>query len=218
MAHALAWNLNRGQRDVRLFEIGRAYAHEERRAGGDAHPHASAPRAWRAKRAWPNRQREYEFADLKGDLDQIGELAGGFAWSAPSQRFLAACGASAGSSARRRSQATQRPAHRQPPENSHGASPNDSSCARTFFSPSCRSLRSTPAAAAARAARQLPADFALSVGRARFFADPRATARRSPPCAKPSQRWASRRLLRSKPWICSAARTCRPENFRCWCA
>jgi phenylalanyl-tRNA synthetase beta chain len=26
--------------------------------------------------------REYEFADLKGDLDQIGELAGTFAWSA----------------------------------------------------------------------------------------------------------------------------------------
>src|SRR6202011_4432238 len=26
MAHALAWNINRGQRDVRLFEIGRAYS------------------------------------------------------------------------------------------------------------------------------------------------------------------------------------------------
>ena len=25
MTHALAWNLNRGQRNVRLFEIGRAY-------------------------------------------------------------------------------------------------------------------------------------------------------------------------------------------------
>ena len=28
MAHALAWNLNRGQRNVRLFEIGRAYTNE----------------------------------------------------------------------------------------------------------------------------------------------------------------------------------------------
>jgi phenylalanyl-tRNA synthetase beta chain len=79
MAHALAWNLNRGQRDLRLFEIGRAYrllsdAPEETRivtigATGLARQQSIAESA-----------REYSFADLKGDLDQIGDLAGSFVW------------------------------------------------------------------------------------------------------------------------------------------
>jgi phenylalanyl-tRNA synthetase beta chain len=79
MAHALAWNINRGQRNVRLFEIGRAYsikdaAPQETRiltigATGRAREKGIAESA-----------REYEFADLKGDLDQIGNLAGGFTW------------------------------------------------------------------------------------------------------------------------------------------
>jgi phenylalanyl-tRNA synthetase beta chain len=34
--------------------------------------------------------REYSFADLKGDLDQIGELAGGFSWLNASVDWLAA--------------------------------------------------------------------------------------------------------------------------------
>ena len=81
MAHALAWNLNRGQRSLRLFEVGRAYrlqtgAPEEIRivtigATGLAREKGVA-----------ESPREYEFADLKGDLDQIGALAGGFAWNA----------------------------------------------------------------------------------------------------------------------------------------
>jgi phenylalanyl-tRNA synthetase beta chain len=79
MAHALAWNLNRGQRDLRLFEIGSAYrllndAPDETRivtigATGLARQQGVAESA-----------REYSFADLKGDLDQIGDLAGGFRW------------------------------------------------------------------------------------------------------------------------------------------
>jgi len=80
MAHALAWNLNHGQRSLRLFEIGRTYrvqngAPEEARivtlgATGLAREQGIAESA-----------REYSFADLKGDLDQIGELAGGFGWN-----------------------------------------------------------------------------------------------------------------------------------------
>jgi phenylalanyl-tRNA synthetase beta chain len=79
MAHALAWNLNRGQRDLRLFEIGSAYrllsdAPEETRivtigATGMARQQGVAEPA-----------REYSFADLKGDLDQIGDLACSFVW------------------------------------------------------------------------------------------------------------------------------------------
>jgi len=80
MAHALAWNLNHGQRSLRLFEIGRAYrlrdgAPEEIRivtmgATGSAREKGIEESA-----------REYVFADLKGDLDQIGDLAGGFEWN-----------------------------------------------------------------------------------------------------------------------------------------
>ena len=79
MAHALAWNLNRGQHDLRLFEIGRAYrlqngAPEEIRivtlgASGLAREKGIAEEA-----------REYGFADLKGDLHEIGALASGFVW------------------------------------------------------------------------------------------------------------------------------------------
>jgi phenylalanyl-tRNA synthetase beta chain len=79
MAHALAWNLNRGQRDLRLFEIGRAYrllndAPDETRivtvgATGLARQQGVAESA-----------REYSFADLKGDLDEIGDLARSFVW------------------------------------------------------------------------------------------------------------------------------------------
>jgi phenylalanyl-tRNA synthetase beta chain len=80
MAHALAWNLNHGQRSLRLFEIGRAYrlrngTPEEMRivtigATGLAREQGVAESA-----------REYGFAGLKGDLDQIGDLAGGFGWN-----------------------------------------------------------------------------------------------------------------------------------------
>ena len=36
MAAALEWNLNHGQRNVRLFEIGRHYRLRRRRIGGNA--------------------------------------------------------------------------------------------------------------------------------------------------------------------------------------
>jgi phenylalanyl-tRNA synthetase beta chain len=81
MAAALEWNLNHGQRNVRLFEIGRQYrlngsTSVETRvltigATGDA----------REKNLYDG-ARAYSFADLKGDLDAVGELAGGFSWSA----------------------------------------------------------------------------------------------------------------------------------------
>ncbi len=81
MAAAIEWNLNHGQRNVRLFEIGRQYrlngsSPVETRvltigATGDA----------REKNLYDG-ARAYSFADLKGDIDAVGELAGGFQWSA----------------------------------------------------------------------------------------------------------------------------------------
>ena len=60
MVAAIEWNLNHGQRHVRLFEIGRRYENA----------------------------RVYDFADLKGDLDSIGELAGGLRWEQGGADFL----------------------------------------------------------------------------------------------------------------------------------
>jgi phenylalanyl-tRNA synthetase beta chain len=80
MAGALEWNLNHGQRNVRLFEIGRRY-----RLNGTASVETpvltiGASGAEREKGLYDS-AREYEFADLKGDLDAIGALAGGIDWS-----------------------------------------------------------------------------------------------------------------------------------------
>jgi phenylalanyl-tRNA synthetase beta chain len=79
MANALAWNLNRGQRDLRLFEFGRAY-----RLKNDAPVETRivtlGATGMARDKGVAESEREYGFADLKGDLDQIGDLAGGFAW------------------------------------------------------------------------------------------------------------------------------------------
>jgi phenylalanyl-tRNA synthetase beta chain len=81
MAHALAWNLNRGQRSLRLFEIGRTY-HLMNGAPEEIRIVTMGATGLAREKGIAESPREYEFADLKGDLDQIGALAGGFAWSA----------------------------------------------------------------------------------------------------------------------------------------
>jgi phenylalanyl-tRNA synthetase beta chain len=88
MIGALEWNLNHGQRDLRLFEIGTAYQLRDGEpvetpvltlgATGLAHEKDIYEAA-----------REFSFADLKGDLDRIGELAGGFGWQAGAPNWLA---------------------------------------------------------------------------------------------------------------------------------
>src|SRR5215813_3091970 len=82
MAGAIEWNLNHGQRNVRLFEIGRHYRFTNDGppvpvetlfltlgATGEARPQGLYDSA-----------REFSFADLKGDLDAIGALSGGLQW------------------------------------------------------------------------------------------------------------------------------------------
>ena len=79
MLGALEWNLNHGQRDLRLFEIGRIY---ELRNGGPVETPVLTLGATGLAREKTIHEaaREFTFADLKGDLDRIGELAGGFKW------------------------------------------------------------------------------------------------------------------------------------------
>ena len=79
MAAALEWNLHHGQPNVRLFEIGRYYRLEGSSSVEPPILTIGATGQAREKGIYEN-AREYHFADLKGDLDAIGALAGGFRW------------------------------------------------------------------------------------------------------------------------------------------
>jgi phenylalanyl-tRNA synthetase beta chain len=88
MASALEWNLNHGQRNLRLFEIGRTYELHNGEPKETPVLTIGATGLAREKTIW-EAAREYSFADLKGDLDRIGELAGGLAWKAGGPSWLA---------------------------------------------------------------------------------------------------------------------------------
>jgi len=79
MIGALEWNLNHGQRNLRLFEIGKAYELRDGEPVETAVLTLGATGLAREKTIHED-AREFSFADLKGDLDRIGELAGGLRW------------------------------------------------------------------------------------------------------------------------------------------
>ncbi len=87
MAAAIEWNLNRSQRNVRLFEIGRHYRFAPNNKDGAAPPvpvetvflTLGATGEARPQGLYDS-ARPFSFADLKGDLDAVGALSGGFAW------------------------------------------------------------------------------------------------------------------------------------------
>jgi phenylalanyl-tRNA synthetase beta chain len=84
MAGAIEWNLNHGQRNVRLFEIGRHYRFAAAKDGA-ADPVETtfltlgATGEARSQGLYDS-AREFSFADLKGDIDAIGTLSGGLRW------------------------------------------------------------------------------------------------------------------------------------------
>jgi phenylalanyl-tRNA synthetase beta chain len=80
MAAALEWNLNRGQRNVRLFEIGRRYRLQGSESVETPILTIGATGQAREKGLYDT-ARDYSFADLKGDIDALGALAGGFDWT-----------------------------------------------------------------------------------------------------------------------------------------
>jgi phenylalanyl-tRNA synthetase beta chain len=87
MAGAIEWNLNHGQRNFRLFEIGRHYrfAPSGKSDGAAMAPVETAFLTLGATgEARPqglyDPVRQFSFADLKGDLDAIGALGDGFQW------------------------------------------------------------------------------------------------------------------------------------------
>jgi phenylalanyl-tRNA synthetase beta chain len=93
MLQTLEWNINRGQQNVRLFEIGRKY---ELRDGQPLEtPILTLGVTGLAReKSIHEPAREYSFADLKGELDAIGELAGGLRWRSGGAAWLhpARCG------------------------------------------------------------------------------------------------------------------------------
>jgi len=79
MAAALEWNLNHGQRNARLFEIGRHYRLNGNESVETRVLTIGATGEAREKGLYDT-ARDFSFADLKGDLDSIGELCDGFRW------------------------------------------------------------------------------------------------------------------------------------------
>jgi phenylalanyl-tRNA synthetase beta chain len=79
MAAALEWNLNHSQRNARLFEIGRHYRLNGTQSLETRVLTIGATGESREKGLY-DAAREFSFADLKGDLDAIGALAGAFEW------------------------------------------------------------------------------------------------------------------------------------------
>jgi phenylalanyl-tRNA synthetase beta chain len=87
MAAAIEWNLNHGQRNVRLFEIGQHYRFVHGKPVESRVLTIGATGAARPQGLYDS-PREYNFGDLKGDLDAIGELSGGLHWESNGPEWL----------------------------------------------------------------------------------------------------------------------------------
>ncbi len=87
MATTLEWNLNHGQRNVRLFEFGKSYGWNGIEPVETRVLTLGATGLAREKGV-AETERAFSFADLKGDLDQIGNLAGGVTWKAGAPEWL----------------------------------------------------------------------------------------------------------------------------------
>lgn len=79
MAAALEWNLNHGQHNARLFEIGRHYRLRGNESVETRVLSIGATGKAREKNLYDG-AREFSFADLKGDIDTVGELVGSLRW------------------------------------------------------------------------------------------------------------------------------------------
>src|SRR3984893_14978250 len=87
MAGALEWNLNHGQRNARLFEIGHHYRLNGSKPVETRVLTLGATGAARDKNLYEP-ARDYSFADLKGGLDNIGALPDGLRWEENATEFL----------------------------------------------------------------------------------------------------------------------------------
>jgi phenylalanyl-tRNA synthetase beta chain len=87
MAGAVEWNLNHGQRNARLFEIGSHYRLVDSKPVESRVLTIGVTGAVRPQGLYDS-TREYIFPDLKGDLDAIAALSGGFRWESANTEWL----------------------------------------------------------------------------------------------------------------------------------
>jgi len=87
MAAALEWNLNHGQRNARLFEIGHHYRLNGSKPIETRVLTLGATGIARDKNLY-EAVRDFSFADLKGDLDNLGSLSGGLRWEESAIEYL----------------------------------------------------------------------------------------------------------------------------------
>ncbi len=88
MVRAIEWNLNHGQRNLRLFEIGKTYELRDGQPIETPVLTIGATGLAREKTIYEP-ARGYGLPDLKGDLDRIAELADGFGWQSGGPQWLA---------------------------------------------------------------------------------------------------------------------------------
>jgi phenylalanyl-tRNA synthetase beta chain len=87
MVSALGWNLNHGQRNVRLFEFGKTYQWTGVKPV-ETRVLTLGATGFAREKGVAETERAYVFADLKGDIDQIEKLAGGIVWKAEAPDWL----------------------------------------------------------------------------------------------------------------------------------
>jgi phenylalanyl-tRNA synthetase beta chain len=87
MLRAIEWNLNHGQRNLRLFEIGKTY---ELRNGEPVETQVLTLGATGLARekSVEETARSFGFPDLKGDLDSTGHIAGELIWKSGAPQWL----------------------------------------------------------------------------------------------------------------------------------
>jgi phenylalanyl-tRNA synthetase beta chain len=87
MAAAIEWNLNHSQRNIRLFEIGHHYRLRGTQSIETRILTVGATGEAREKGVHET-ARDYLFADLQGDLDNVADLAGGLRWEQAAPEWL----------------------------------------------------------------------------------------------------------------------------------
>ena len=88
MINAVEWNLNHGQRNLRLFEVGKTYELREGKPFETPVITLGATGLAREKTIHET-AREFAFADLKGDIELIAEMGGGACWKKTNRAWLA---------------------------------------------------------------------------------------------------------------------------------
>jgi len=88
MLQTLEWNLNRGQRNLRLFEIGRTYRMRSSGDTAETRTVTLGASGMAREKTLHEPGREFSFADLKGDLESLAELCCGLEWRSGAPAWL----------------------------------------------------------------------------------------------------------------------------------